>query len=98
YGPIGAKCPECFSDVDYSRYVMEQNMRELEKKVAEANARAADLQRQDDPWIHRSKGMKCKTCMWFVPKVVPKSGVLGQKEPETYDLGRCRRHAPTMSG
>lgn len=38
-----------------------------------------------DPWAHRSKGMRCHTCMWFVPK-----GQTG--------LGRCRRHAPTMAG
>ena len=42
-----------------------------------------------DPWAHRSDGMKCKTCMWFVPK----SG-----DKPAYDLGRCRRHAPTMNG
>ena len=41
----------------------------------------------DDPWKHRSQGMKCKTCMWFVLKESPNSTV-----------GRCRRHAPTMSG
>jgi len=62
--------------------------------------------RQGDKWSHRSDNMRCKTCMWFVPK---------PKEPETrammpggalstgigsliYDIGRCRRHAPTMSG
>ncbi len=46
--------------------------------------------RQDDPWVHRSEGMRCKTCIWFVPKQsVDKLG---------YDLGRCRRHAPTMAG
>jgi hypothetical protein len=38
---------------------------------------------EPDNWIHRSSGMRCLTCMWFVPKGV---------------LGRCRRHAPTMSG
>ena len=37
-----------------------------------------------DPWEHRSAGMQCKTCMWFVLKGTA--------------LGRCRRHAPTMSG
>ena len=36
-----------------------------------------------DPWKHRSEHMKCKTCMWFAPKG---------------ELGRCRRHAPTMMG
>jgi len=38
-----------------------------------------------DPWKHRSTGMTCITCMWHVPK------------GET-PIGRCRRHAPTMSG
>ena len=38
-----------------------------------------------DPWAHRSEGMKCRTCMWFAQKG---SSV----------VGRCRRHAPTMSG
>lgn len=38
-----------------------------------------------DPWIHRSEKMRCASCMYFCPK--------GDTE-----LGRCRRHAPTMSG
>lgn len=36
-----------------------------------------------DPWEHRSVGMRCTSCMWFVPKGA---------------IGRCRRHAPTMNG
>jgi hypothetical protein len=44
-----------------------------------------------DPWKHRSSNMKCKTCMWFVPKPAERVSVI-------YDVGRCRRHAPTMSG
>lgn len=39
-----------------------------------------------DPWAHRSDNMKCSSCMWFVNK----------SPSETF--GRCRRHAPTMSG
>lgn len=42
-----------------------------------------------DPWMHRCDNMKCKTCMWFVGKV-DNLGVI--------NLGRCRRHAPTMNG
>jgi len=38
-----------------------------------------------DPWVHRSAGMRCKTCMWYV-----------EKAPGF--IGRCRRHAPTMGG
>ncbi len=34
--------------------------------------------------------MSCATCMWFAPKE--------EKPDEVPVLGRCRRHAPTMSG
>ena len=44
--------------------------------------------KEADQWKHRAKGMKCATCMWYVPKVSD-TGV---------ELGRCRRHAPTMNG
>ncbi len=45
----------------------------------------------DDQWKHRSAGMKCSTCMWFVEKVrVRRVGDIV--------IGRCRRHCPTMSG
>lgn len=45
-----------------------------------------------DNWKHRSQGMRCKACMYFVPKV--------RLEPpeEKAPFGRCRRHAPTMAG
>jgi hypothetical protein len=46
----------------------------------------------NDPWKHRSSGMACSTCMWFVLK---------EKSAEDADkssIGRCRRHAPTMNG
>lgn len=45
----------------------------------------------EDPWIHRSAKMRCRTCMYCVPKQQAIPGV----DPI---LGRCRRHAPTMSG
>jgi hypothetical protein len=37
-----------------------------------------------DLWQHRSENMKCKTCMWYAAK--------------SEEIGRCRRHAPTMNG
>jgi len=40
----------------------------------------------DDPWIHRSSDMRCRTCAFYVQK--------GQ----TGEIGRCRRRCPTMSG
>lgn len=51
----------------------------------------------DDPWIHRSKGMKCTTCMYFVVKK-PMSGNPTIDDSKRGHIGRCRRHAPTMSG
>ena len=48
-----------------------------------------------DPWAHRSKGMKCASCMWFVAK---KANDNPKPVDERGMLGRCRRHAPTMNG
>ena len=42
-----------------------------------------------DPWKHRAQGMNCDTCMWYVAKHAPASAE---------EIGRCRRHAPTMNG
>ena len=39
----------------------------------------------NDNWKHRAKNMRCRTCMWFVPKADSR-------------LGRCRRHAPGQGG
>jgi hypothetical protein len=49
-----------------------------------------------DPWKHRSQGMRCKSCMWFTPKAPQPAD--GAQNPRSYDVGRCRRHAPTMGG
>lgn len=42
-----------------------------------------------DNWKHRSEGMVCGTCMYFSKKP-------GKAGNEVF--GRCRRHAPTLSG
>jgi hypothetical protein len=47
----------------------------------------------EDNWKGRSQGMRCGSCMWFVEKKSSKAGSFG-----AYDIGRCRRHAPTMNG
>ena len=44
----------------------------------------------NDPWKHRSSVMQCQTCMWYVPKV--------DENDEEYNIGRCRKNAPTMDG
>ena len=43
-----------------------------------------------DNWQHRSGGMRCETCIWFVFKQ--------RSDDKPAHLGRCRRHAPSMSG
>lgn len=45
---------------------------------------------QDDNWMHRAHGMRCRSCMWFAYKV--------DREGHFTTIGRCRRHAPTVSG
>lgn len=53
----------------------------------------------NDPWKHRASGMRCATCMWNATKV---TAVASKQEKGSDDraiqLGRCRRHAPTMNG
>lgn len=42
-----------------------------------------------DNWVHRSDNMRCKTCMFYAPKV--------NTDMKSF-IGRCRRHCPTMQG
>lgn len=53
-----------------------------------------------DNWKHRCDGMKCKTCMWFAAKQAGgmKHDLVGSQPQPDIDLGRCRKHAPTMNG
>jgi len=58
----------------------QQMLKEMVSKAEESLSR--------DPWRHRSVGMRCATCIYFVRKqaIAPTA------------VGRCRRHAPTMNG
>lgn len=51
-----------------------------------------------DNWQHRSKGMVCGTCMFSVPKLKTNPDPSEPSAAPTNQLGRCRRHAPTMAG
>jgi hypothetical protein len=71
-------------------YYLQKKESDHTEDISVGGCRGLEKAEQKDPWKHRSKGMKCKTCMWFVdkaPKVRPKVGI-----------GRCRSHAPTMNG
>lgn len=43
-----------------------------------------------DNWKHRSEGMRCSTCMFYVEK---DKVIIGAQS-----VGRCRRRAPTLDG
>ena len=51
-----------------------------------------------DPWKHRSANMKCETCMWYVKKEAVPDPVKEAAKTRGLEIGRCRRHAPTMTG
>jgi len=60
-----------------------------EKGQDEKERRREDMRASPDPWKHRGAHMKCNTCMWYAPKITDEGSP---------PIGRCRRHAPTMSG
>jgi hypothetical protein len=63
-------------------------------KDAPAPPTTRGINMSEDPWIHRSARMRCSTCHMHVAKPAPVA-VTGA-EPK--QVGRCRRHAPTMTG
>lgn len=71
----------------------EKEILEQERKMCNTMQQVEVLEREavakmnDDAWIHRSSKMRCGTCMFFVEKAGGSS-----------IIGRCRRHAPTLSG
>lgn len=53
----------------------------------------------EDNWKHRGTQMRCGTCMWFCRKHVdPEQTGCEVRTQSHAPLGRCRRHAPTLSG
>jgi len=76
----------------------QEEMRDLEAKIRSKCFESPEMENQKvyrsqaaggqeiDPWKDRQYHMKCKTCIFYVPKEPSPTG------------GRCRRHAPTMNG
>ena len=50
-----------------------------------------------DPWRDRVREMKCGTCIWFIVKQAD-TNRQAEATKQSSIIGRCRRHAPTMSG
>lgn len=44
---------------------------------------------KNDPWVNRSDGMRCVSCIWYCVKEI--------KDAPSH-IGRCRKPAPTMGG
>jgi len=65
-----------------------------EEMVERAQQRRVYVEK--DPWAQRNIGMQCKTCIWFVPK--QRIGTSNSDINALIQVGRCRRHAPTMNG
>lgn len=91
--------------IQIQKRIDEERERQMEEKESQMQEQEDNLRKQlqeredelrkqevspEDPWKHRSKGMRCETCMWFVKKE--------SKSHEFLTVGRCRRHAPTMNG
>jgi hypothetical protein len=66
----------------------------IDEMEAEKASRRISVDKAADPWVHRSSGMRCKTCIWFVKKE-PTNHL---SHPGQHEVGRCRRHSPTMGG
>lgn len=47
-----------------------------------------------ESWRDRNIGMICKTCVFYVLKVIPFELIIEGQE----SIGRCRRHAPSTFG
>lgn len=111
-------CPACHIDMNrtnvfrlVSRCVVEAAAPKRDPMLDECTRLLSDIEKAAnivpvesgrDPWKHRSAGMRCSTCMWYVPKVAVEL-TLGGGPPEFPEkmqssIGRCRRHAPTMGG
>jgi hypothetical protein len=76
-------------------------------KISNGTSSLIYRERRVDNWEHRSSKMRCGSCMWFVEKKkmrrIGKPG--GECRPdgdkdreEPMVMGRCRKHAPTMTG
>ena len=70
------------------------NPNKLEQGSEQVPKFAQSRPEKQDNWGQRSKGMVCSTCMFYVPKVRE-----GSDDPVIQlQVGRCRRHAPTLGG
>jgi len=74
--------------------MIEQNQAGQYREMEAENARRRiSVDKAADPWRHRSAAMLCKTCIWYLPKES-----IGMLQGAQTQIGRCRRHAPTMGG
>ncbi len=75
------------SETDGMNTVQKEQTGEQTPETTEATSGTVTLTGNKDNWQHRAENMLCKGCMYYHGKGRP-----------AVKLGRCRRHAPTMSG
>lgn len=88
-----------------SGMVRDEEYRRLVRNEVRAAAEAVGLEANDifpndittaasaptqDMWAHPGATMRCRTCMYYVPKA--------SASPLYLEVGRCRRRSPTMQG
>ncbi len=90
FEPIG------LTQAEVDEKVRADKLREAYLQPLRDREHMASVRVQEDNWAHRSDAMRCRTCMFYVPKtggreIVP--GVVDRQE-----IGRCRHSAPTLKG
>lgn len=86
YAKVQANISEIVNK-DTSRYVVDPSKLDIENYDKSPQMGALI---KEDNWQHRAANIRCKTCMWFVPKI-PKANI-------SEHIGRCRHDAPTLKG
>ena len=86
---------EALRDFAHERMEMNAKQRYYDEEMPEVYdpQKALANDEPDDPWRHRSTGMRCDSCMWFVRKEdpdVPKDALVALSDIK----GRCRSLAP----
>ena len=95
--------------IDRERLENETPLQDAYNRIQKAQER---LKMKEDNWAGRSQGMRCATCIWWVEKapqpimrhkIYPLENMRVEEVPMNQadrraGIGRCRRHAPTMSG
>lgn len=97
---IPCRCSCCYTPFAYAEHHSDPNPVHCDCPLCKGIVAVPETQGvevvevYEDNWKHRSAGMKCGTCMWWVEKTV----IEKLRNNENPRLGRCRKRAPTLQG